>query len=235
MAESMTTRQAHAGSPVPVAIGVMARAPVAGACKTRLIPAIGADGAAQLQRELITRTLASACDANLGAVTLFVTGEDPAAFWPDCERQYGVQVSNQHGADLGARMAHALSQLLASAQSALLIGTDCPALNISQLQLAASALRQARMVFMPAEDGGYVLVGARSPEPAAFLDMPWGTERVMALTRQRLHEHGWRPGREWIELPPAWDLDRADDLHRAAAAGLIDARWRQASVRTSRR
>lgn len=223
----MTTRQADTGVQIPVAIGVMARAPVAGACKTRLIPTIGALGAAQLQRELIARTLTTACESAPDAVTLFATGDDSEAFWPDCARRYGVAVIDQHGADLGARMAHALTQLLASAPAAMLIGTDCPVLNVSQLALAASALRQARMVFIPAEDGGYVLVGARSPEPAAFLDMPWGTERVMALTRQRLRERGWQPGREWIELPPAWDLDRAVDLHRAAEAGLIDARWQR--------
>jgi glycosyltransferase A (GT-A) superfamily protein (DUF2064 family) len=71
-------------------------------------------------------------------------------------------------------------------------------------------------VVIPAEDGGYVLIGSRRPQPGLFNGMTWGTDQVMAQTRQRLAQHGLT----WRELPPQWDVDRPEDLARLRAAGL---------------
>ncbi|MQM30903.1 MAG: hypothetical protein CRU78_10415, partial [Candidatus Accumulibacter phosphatis] len=67
-------------------------------------------------------------------------------------------------------------------------------------------------VFIPAEDGGYVLLGLRCPQPGLFEGVDWGSERVMAQTRQRLLALGLR----WCELPALWDVDRPADLTRLA-------------------
>jgi hypothetical protein len=80
-------------------------------------------------------------------------------------------------------------------------------------------------VFAPAEDGGYVLVGASAFPATVFQDISWGESTVMTDTRQRLREAGWALGREWSELDTYWDIDRPADLRRAADAGLIDASW----------
>ena len=216
------------------AIGVMARAPAPGACKTRLAPLIGDAGAARLQQELITHTLRTACACAPGRVTLFTAGEAPQAPWSRWRRRFGVRVMPQAGGDLGSRMHGALAHLLRQAGRALLIGTDCPVLGAGDLQAAAQALTRARMVFVPAEDGGYVLVGARRINAGAFAGIPWGTARVMTCTRAVLAADAWRAGRDWLELPTLWDVDRPADLHRAVAAGLLPARLLAVSAPQSR-
>jgi glycosyltransferase A (GT-A) superfamily protein (DUF2064 family) len=107
----------------------------------------------------------------------------------------------------------------AAAGPALVIGTDCPALTADHLRAAADALRDgADAVVIPVADGGYALIGTRSPQPALFSDMEWSTTTVMAETRNRLRALGLA----WRELPALWDLDRPDDLDRLHAAGLGD-------------
>ena len=212
------------------AIGVLARAPAPGACKTRLASLIGDAGAARLQQQLITHTLRTACASAPGRVTLFTAGDAPQAPWSRWRRRFGVRVMPQVGGDLGSRMHGALAHLLRQAARALLIGTDCPALGVGDLQAAAQALTRARMVFVPAEDGGYVLVGARQINAGAFAGIPWGTAHVMACTRAVLAADAWRAGRDWLEMPALWDVDRPDDLRRAVDAGLLPARLLEASV-----
>jgi glycosyltransferase A (GT-A) superfamily protein (DUF2064 family) len=113
----------------------------------------------------------------------------------------------------------------------LLIGTDCPALSAADLHAAAQALLQgAQMVFTPAEDGGYVLVGAHDHGVSgntaagflqAFQAIDWGTPYVMAQTRARLTAIGWQAGRDWHELPVLWDVDTPFDYARAQKCGLL--------------
>lgn len=211
------------------AVGVMAKAPVAGEAKTRLIPLLGAAAAADLQRELTLRALATATRAAPGAVTLFTAGDADHPFWRECRDAFDIAVEPQRGADLGARMRHAASLLLRRHARTLLIGTDCPALRAEDLAQAASVLGDTRMVFAPAEDGGYVLVGAREIEPAVFEGITWGEASVMRDTRAALTAVGWQAGIDWTELPESWDLDRPDDFRRASAAGLLSPRWSGAS------
>lgn len=93
----------------------------------------------------------------------------------------------------------------------LLIGTDCPALTERHLAAAEAALAQGNdAVFIPAEDGGYVLIGLQRPCPEVFRDIAWSTAHVMAQTRARLLEAGLR----WKELETLWDIDRPADLAR---------------------
>jgi glycosyltransferase A (GT-A) superfamily protein (DUF2064 family) len=95
----------------------------------------------------------------------------------------------------------------------LLIGTDCPALTPQHLRAAAGALAGGDdAVVLPAEDGGYVLVGVRAPHPGLFEGIAWGGEQVMAQTRVRLRALGLR----WSEPVTLWDVDRPDDLDRLA-------------------
>ena len=92
---------------------------------------------------------------------------------------------------------------------AILIGSDCPALEARDLRRAARSLCAGyRVVLQPAEDGGYVLVAARAAPRAMFEGVDWGTSRVMAQTAQRL------AGVRWTSLRTLWDVDRAEDLER---------------------
>ena len=190
-------------------IQIFARAPVPGAVKTRLIPALGADGAAALQARLLRRTLDMAPQSDLAPVQLWCVPDcDHAAFrdWP------GVSRYIQQGADLGKRMHNALIAGLETARRVILIGTDCPGLDGGYLHQAIGHLADHDVVLGPAEDGGYVLVGWRRPV-ALFTGIDWGSERVLDQTRTRLQA----AGASWRELPLRWDVDRPADVARLAS------------------
>lgn len=178
---------------------VFAREARAGRVKTRLIPLLGAHGAARLHARLVRRALATAREARLGPV-----------------ERWGMR--RQRGADLGARMHHAFALGLRRADRVILIGSDCPVLRARDLRRAARWLAGgADAVFAPAEDGGYALVALRRLSPRLFEGIEWGGAGVMAQTRARLAALGWR----WRELPEVWDVDRPEDYRRLQRAGLL--------------
>ena len=189
---------------------VFARAPVPGEAKTRLIPALGAEGAARLHARLVERTLATACAAGVGAVELCCAPDATHPFFAACAARFGVALTAQGAGDLGARMHRALAAGLPAA----LVGSDCAAMTPDYLRAADAALRDGcDLVLGPAEDGGYALVGANRLSPGCFEHIPWGGPDVMATQRLRLRACGLR----WTELAPLWDLDRPGDLERLRA------------------
>lgn len=193
-----------------VQVAVFAKAPVAGLAKTRLIPALGPRGAARLQRQLTRDTLRMALGAGLGPVTLWCAPDARHRFFRALEACAGVACRTQPEGDLGRRM-HAAFEWHCADGPLLVIGTDCPPLAPAHLRQAAHALLGgADAVFQPAEDGGYVLVGLRQPQPALFSGIAWSTEAVMAQTRQRAQATELRV----VELQTLWDLDRPADLAR---------------------
>jgi rSAM/selenodomain-associated transferase 1 len=194
-------------------IAVFARAPVAGAVKTRLAPAIGAEEAARLHARLVEHALATAAQANPALLELWCTPDAMHPFFARCAARFGCAVRVQEGEDLGARMAHAF----ASSAPLVLIGSDCPALAASHLREAWHALRDHDAVFAPAEDGGYVLVALARPQPALFSSMRWSDPGVMRDTRARVAAAGL----ECLELETLWDIDRPEDLARLHRSGLV--------------
>ena len=193
-----------------VKVQVFARAPVSGEVKTRLIPRLGADAAARLQMVLTSQAVATALAAGIGPVEMWCS---PDRSHPSFKAaaQLGVELRDQGKGDLGARMFRALSDAILSNGFAVLIGSDCPSLTPDDLRCAVKALRRgADVVLVPAEDGGYVLIAARTCSRRLFDGIEWGTDRVMAETRSRLRELGHK----WQELDPRWDIDRPDDYER---------------------
>jgi glycosyltransferase A (GT-A) superfamily protein (DUF2064 family) len=129
---------------------------------------------------------------------------------------HGVRLRAQVEGDLGARMHGAF--LAAAPQPLLLVGTDCPVISAADLRACARVLAEgADAVFLPAEDGGYGLVGLRRPIEALFCDMVWSTAEVMAQTRLRMRERGL----VWREPSTIWDVDLPADLDRLAASNLL--------------
>jgi len=190
---------------------LMARAPVAGEAKTRLIPALGAEGAATLQAYLVERQLQQTLAVDLAPLQLWAAGECHHPFFVKLQQSNNFTLCCQQGNDLGERMAHALASALEIASYAILFGSDIPELDGRVLKLACQAMSQGMdAVIVPAEDGGYTLLGLRRVESILFDGIDWGTERVMAQTRERLKQLEWR----WVELSPLWDLDRPQDLKR---------------------
>ena len=186
---------------------VFAKAPVPGSAKTRLIPALGAAGAARFHARLVERALGTACAASLGPVELCCAPNRSHPFFAECAARFGVALTDQGAGDLGERMHRAL----AAGLPAVLIGADCPAMTPDYLRQAADALSAGQDVALgPAEDGGYVLIAANRIRPDAFAGIGWGGPDVMEAQRARLREAGWR----WSELAPLWDVDRPEDLKR---------------------
>lgn len=213
----MSSRAGTAPEPESVVI-VFARAPVPGRVKTRLAAAIGAQAAARLHARLVRRAVRTAVAAGAGVVELHCAPHTRHPFFTQLAARTGVALRAQRGADVGARMHWALARALRTAPSALLIGSDCPALRAADLRRALRALRAgADAVFAPAEDGGYALVGLRRSAPRLFRGIAWGGAQVMDATRARLAALGW----SWRELRKVWDVDRAEDYARLRRSRLL--------------
>jgi rSAM/selenodomain-associated transferase 1 len=180
---------------------------VPGEVKTRLVPALGEQAAAELHERLVRRTIETATSARIAPVEIWCSPDGTHPFF----RGFALPRRVQQGRDLGERMAHAFHTTLATNRFAILIGTDCPAFTGDYLRAAAERLAHGQdAVLGPAEDGGYVLIGLRRDEPQLFEGIEWGTAQVLAATRVRLAERGLC----WHELPCLWDVDRAEDLQR---------------------
>ena len=192
-----------------VDLAILAKAPVPGLAKTRLIPHLGAEGAAALQRWLLQRMVTTALAADVGPVTLWCAPDLDHPELSACRNRGQVVLRRQAPGDLGARM-HAAVAGSPAPVGVLVVGTDCPVLTPGLLRRAAASLDQDDATVVPAEDGGYVLIGMRRPSRRVFADIDWGSGKVMAQTRERLSEIGWR----WSEFPPLWDVDREEDLRR---------------------
>ncbi len=203
------------------------RYPEPGLAKTRLIPALGPEGAAAVHAEMIRHTMATvdAFGAASPAVEVSVwhAGGDRDRFEAFSGR--GRDYRPQAEGDLGDRMRDAFNALLADGSSAVLIGTDSPGLSPRILGDAFEALDTADLVLGPATDGGYYLIGLRRPAPALFERMPWGTAAVREETLARAARLGLRV-RLLEELD---DVDEPADLpvwYRALSAGQFqDAPW----------
>jgi rSAM/selenodomain-associated transferase 1 len=200
----------------PVAVAILAKAPVAGFAKTRLAPVLGAERAALLAARLIERAAETASRSAVGPVTLWAAPDTSNSLFQAVRDRHAVTLARQSEGDLGTRM---LSAITAANGPALVIGTDCPALTPGHLRRAADILCQGTdAVILPAEDGGYVLIGVRAPQAAIFEQMCWGTACVLGETRRRLR----RLGLTWQEPVMLWDLDLPADIERLRAIGLED-------------
>lgn len=169
---------------------VFAKAPVPGRVKTRLIPALGADGAAELARVMLMRTLDVAISSAVGEVELCMdpAPDDPA--WQGITLPPGLSLSPQGQGDLGERMARAVTRRI-DELPVILIGTDCVQISKVLLRDAASALTKADAVINPCADGGYALLGLRRYQAKVFADIAWSTEVVFQQTLAQITTLRW--------------------------------------------
>ncbi|MFP4138529.1 MAG: TIGR04282 family arsenosugar biosynthesis glycosyltransferase [Halomonas sp.] len=199
--------------PCEVRLAILAKAPLPGRVKTRLIPACGAEEAARVHEALLRHTLAVATAAMPATrITLWTALEHDHPLFLALAERHAIALRTQPEGDLGQRMRRALTP-----GPAMVIGSDCPALTPALLRRCAAALANHDAVCLPAEDGGYALLGLNEVHPSLFTDIAWGGEAVMEQTRQRLAALGWH-----LACPATvWDLDRPEDL----------ARWREGAAR----
>jgi rSAM/selenodomain-associated transferase 1 len=194
---------------LPVLI-IFSRYPEAGRSKTRLIPALGASGAALLHEDMTRHTLKTAAglarDYPVRVEVHFAGGDEGLM-----RQVFGgdFPYRRQAAGDLGQKMQAALKGALSrGASRAVVIGTDCPGLTASRLRQAFEALTTRELVLGPAPDGGYYLIGCRRVWPELFADIPWGTEQVWARTLAAARGAGLTPQ----VLEPLPDVDRPEDL-----------------------
>lgn len=190
---------------------IFTRFPQAGTTKTRLIPALGPVGAAELQRRLSERIVHTGRElAAVRGVALEIChagGEGgQIGVWLGLD----LATAPQGAGDLGARMARAFARAWQqSCHRVVLVGADCPALSVEILDKAFIALAGHDFVLGPAVDGGYYLIGLARPVPALFEDQPWGESCLLSHTLARAARLGLT-GQLLEELA---DVDRPADLH----------------------
>lgn len=193
---------------------VFTRYPEPGQVKTRLIPTLGPQGAAELHRRLTVHTLTWAqATAREGGIELAVHFDGGSIRSMRESFGHGISFAPQVGGDLGDRLVAAFGEV---PTPTVIIGTDCPELTPDHIRSAFAALRCADMVLGPATDGGYYLVGLRKPQRQLFAGIPWGTNQVCRSTHRRAIESGLK-----VEmLTPLADVDRPEDLHQLAGSFL---------------
>ena len=189
---------------------VFAKAPVAGKVKTRLIPRLGAEGAARLAKAMLEQALAEAAAAAVGPVELCTDPSPSDPLW-DSIRDQADQLSPQGPGDLGQRLDRAARRCLQAGEKILLIGSDCPELDRLRLREAAARLEDHMAVIHPAADGGYALLGLKAYDASLFAEIAWSTDRVAADTIDRIRRLGW----PMHIAETLHDVDEPADLERS--------------------
>jgi hypothetical protein len=195
-------------SVVNIAVVIFAKAPQPGHCKTRLSPALGEHGAADLAARMLATTLEFSHEAGLGSVILRMAPAPNAAAWATTAIMPNTLCLPQDDGDLGQRLWRASKAALKDHDAVLLVGTDCVELSASWLRAAAEALSNTDAVMHPSHDGGYTLLGLRRTDISLFSDMPWSTDAVAALTGKRLDALAWH----YTLLSLSHDIDTPEDL-----------------------
>jgi rSAM/selenodomain-associated transferase 1 len=189
-------------------IAQLAKDAIPGNVKTRLLPVLSAQAAADLHAAMVRHVCAELCSSGLGEVQLWVDGDPAGPLFSDCRLLGVAQVLRQRGGDLGERMANIAEYCLGSHSRVILVGSDAPTLDRAYLADAVALLEHSEVVFGPALDGGYVLLGLTCYTRELFEDMPWGTDRVLETSIGRLQDNATA----FSLLRPLPDIDRPDDL-----------------------
>ena len=187
-----------------------AKFPRLGAVKTRLQGLLTEQGSYDLHIKLLTHVNQTIEESGFNHVlALDKLGE------LECINSIAKQtpILLQQGHDLGAKMQAALNWGLKRYQKVVIVGSDCPVLDAEFYAKVCRTLDEYDQVFIPAEDGGYVLIAAKTINPVIFKDMPWGTGEVMTETKSRLDQQG----KAYKCLAELWDVDRPEDYQRLVA------------------
>jgi rSAM/selenodomain-associated transferase 1 len=186
---------------------VFARAPRLGTVKSRLASTVGAQRALEIYTLLAGGIIAALHDPARWELVIRGAPDDAIAELLPWAEGRGT-VEPQGAGDLGDRMRRALEQHLAGgAERVVIVGTDCPEVTPSVIEAAFGALRDVDIVYGPATDGGYYLIGARRAVPEVFQDVPWSNARTLSVSLERAGRAGYRV----CVLEPLTDIDTEAD------------------------
>ena len=204
---------------------VLTKAPIPGLVKTRLIPALGKQGACDVYCQLLNRlqqTLRSMIAKRGGEVALWIAGDDEQGVfqsWADFSVSYQQPAYHlgeaSEGVDLGVRMAMAVKAALSRKRIPVLIGVDVPDLTEDYLLNCLVELADHDLVISPAEDGGYYLLGMKSFKKKLFINKNWGTSSVLKNTLNDLKKEKTKL------LEPRNDVDYYEDIKDVDAFDLF--------------
>lgn len=190
-------------------IVLLAKAPIPGQVKTRLQPHYSAQASATIHTSLVHHAVEQACAAECGSVELHSNGPHP--LFAALEKKFPITLASQSNGDLGERIAAAMTK---GDSPCLLLGCDCPCITFTVIRECARLLVDASTVFLPAEDGGFGLIGVRNPQSFHFEEVfsavEWGGDTVMARIRSNMRQIG----QDWLEGDYIWDVDLPADIER---------------------
>ncbi len=195
-----------------VLLQVFAKYPTPGRVKTRLSTLLTHEQAANVHIELILRLLAR-LDSLPEWIDIELRGDEPATaeFYSRLLTQFDrLKFAEQCGNDLGERMNHAIQQGLKNYHSVLIIGTDCPVLTCEHITSIARQMAHRKIDIIAAEDGGYVLIAAKTHHSQFFRHKGWGTNRVYKQTQKTADTLGW----DFQSHGMLWDVDVPQDYER---------------------
>jgi len=193
------------------ALLVFTRPPIAGQTKTRLIPLLGAQGAAAFHQTVLQSTLVEAKTSDFSSVEIWCTTDNDHTFLRQCELNYSSAIKIQRGNNLGERMHYAADTTLAENEFVVIIGSDCPTITTDILNQSFQHLSNGKdAVLGPSKDGGYYLIGLNAAKPEIFQDITWGEGDVAERTRHNFT----RLGLDYAELEELTDIDTPEDYQR---------------------
>jgi len=193
---------------------VFAKAPVEGEVKTRLIPELGARGALRAHIQMVEDVLIKAKTSGIESTLWLSERNDLGKRWGS---RYSIPVRVQQGDDLGSRMLDAISRTLTNQHGkVVLIGSDCPSLEIEDILSAFLSLEENDIVLCPSEDGGYGLVGMNQAHPEIFSGITWSSPMVTKQTLSKIEGAALSVGLGRT----IWDVDNFEDWQRYQ-------RWRE--------
>ncbi len=200
------------------ALLVFTRAPVPGQTKTRLIPLLGTQGAAEFHETVLSETLADAKASMFETVEIWCEPDINHPFLQQCSLNFSCALTVQHGNNLGEKMHHATDVALVTNNFVVLIGSDCPAITTDILNQSYQHLTNGKDDVMgPTSDGGYYLIGLKKPEHGIFQDISWGEGNVAETTRQKFNLLGM----DYAELEELSDIDTPDDYQRYISNAIL--------------
>ncbi len=187
---------------------VFTKAPVPGRVKTRLMPDLTPGQCSELQDAFIQDIISKFSARPDLDIMICHTPDDTALYFT----RFGVKLFPQGSGEFGERICRCLNRAVSmGAPKVFLIGSDIPHLEPVELEHALEALDSADMVFGPAEDGGYYLVGIKKRvSHAVFMEIPWSSAATLEVTEAKAHALGIRTAR----LKKYFDIDTFDDLKR---------------------
>lgn len=189
---------------------IFTKSPILGEVKTRLQPDYTTEQSLTVHKRLMLNTLELTNNLKDFDIELCCAPNRNSSFFLECENNFPIQLSNQEGVDLGERMAFSLSVSLQSYEKVVVIGTDCPDIDVDYITQAFTALNENDAVIGPASDGGYVLLGLTKFSMELFTDISWGTNKVFKQTKNVFENLSW----SLKELGIMHDLDRPEDLQK---------------------